>query len=222
MPETQDDQTEIKQHLGYRTLFLFPIVFLSIYTIFRYPILEAPLPNKVISPYFFNGVLCLIFLLWETYVIFSSSNGSIIRRFFQPSLIIHHIVSIVAILYLIGKIPLLVSDFSILECYCLMDYFLLDQPETLRSYRTGCVLFVRMPIMLFGLCRYIPFLLPAACLDPITIPIWLFVFIFFVGDVYLLWRLIGSGGPVGPVPSGPSGAQTGGDYDKNTFSTSNG
>jgi hypothetical protein len=132
-----------------------------------------------LTPQYLNCLLVGFYLSWDMYHMTLSSNRSIL---FRTDLIIHHVSMLSTLLNYMNYIPLEISKIIIMECISLMNYTWRDNKKILNLYRTFCILFVRMPLSFFFICKRNTI---------ITFPYtqingyWFFIFY----DAFILWKI---------------------------------
>jgi hypothetical protein len=139
-------------HMKSRCYFMSAMCGLSLYGWFNYSLFDA-INNNFFTPYYQNGLLFLLYLLWDTYHMTLSTNKHIL---FRKDMLIHHTMSFVITASSINNNALQMSNYMILECISLMNYVWRNNPKYLKIYRTCCICFVRTPLSLWFWSYYTP------------------------------------------------------------------
>jgi len=141
-----DIQTE---HMKMRCYFISAMCSMSLYSWYNYSLFD-PINNSFFTPYYQNCLLMLFYLGWDTYHMITKPI------LFRTDLMIHHSVTTVIYLSYINQISLMGSNVLIMECISLMNYCWRNNPQTLKLYRTLCILCVRIPLSLWLWLYYTP------------------------------------------------------------------
>jgi hypothetical protein len=181
-----DIQTE---HMKMRCYFISAMCSMSLYSWYNYSLFD-PINNSFMTPYYQNCLLMLFYLGWDTYHMITNPI------LFRTDLMIHHSVTLVIYLSYINKISLELSINLIMECISLMNYCWRNNPQTLKLYRTLCILCIRIPLSLWFYFYYNPTILYPYWKYALTynnysyLKIIYDMSIFFVlYDMFILWKL---------------------------------
>lgn len=172
-------------HMKHRCYYLFVSCLLSLHTWYIYPSFDISHvtsylkidSNSYLKLYYKNCFLGL-YLLWDVFNMTLSKNRKVL---FRKDLIIHHVASLYLLFKYINITPLEWSKITIMECISLMNYIWRDNKKLLKTYRTFCIFFVRMPVSFWIFFNFyknnidFPYLKSS-------------LFIIFY-DAYILWKL---------------------------------
>jgi len=180
------------EHMKHRCYFISAMCSISLYTWYNYSLFD-PVVNDYFTPYYQNGLLFIIYLLWDTYHMTLSKNKCVLLR---RELIIHHTVSIIITASSINNNPLQMSNYIILECVSLMNYIYRNNPRLLKMYRTFCICVIRTPLSLWFFLYYNPNIMYPYWKLSLTHTHYLYMkllydmasfFVFY--DIFILWKL---------------------------------
>ena len=101
-----DIQTE---HMKHRSYFISAMCGVSFYTWCNYSLFD-PINNSFYAMYYQNGLLFLLYLIWDTYHMIYTP------KLFRTDLIIHHSVSFMITSSALNNNALQMSNYMILEC----------------------------------------------------------------------------------------------------------
>lgn len=181
-----DIQTE---HMKHRSYFISAMCGVSFYTWCNYSLFD-PINNSFYTMYYQNGLLFLLYLIWDTYHMIYTP------KLFRTDLIIHHSVSFMITSSALNNNALQMSNYMILECVSLMNYIWRNNPQLLKLYRTICICAVRMPLTLWFFIYYNPTILFPHFESTLTPNHYLylktlyeFAVFFAFYDIFILWKL---------------------------------
>ena len=142
-----DSALVANNHMKQRCYFIWIMCGLSLYSTNRYSIFNHP-PNAIMTPYYHNCLLFIVYLLWDFYAMIGSSKRKIL---FRTDLCIHHTVSLLSVLSVMQFSSLIYSNFLLMECISALNYVLRKKEHCLmlNYYRLGCIFFVRMPTWIY-------------------------------------------------------------------------
>ncbi len=181
--------SEAEIQMRNRCYFITTMCGISLYTWYNYSLFE-PLSNDVSMPYTQNALLMLVYLVWDTYSMLSSSV------LFRTDLMIHHCVCLVVFSSYIHSTPLQMSNYLLMESISMMNYLWRNNPTLLKVYRTFCILCIRIPMISWFMFYYNPNIgLPY--LKSIYSPLIYrylcllerFHWFFIIYDLYILYKL---------------------------------
>jgi len=161
---------------------------MSLYNWYAYSLFE-PIENQIWKPYYFNCVLFIYYLFWDSYKMLLSSDRKILYR---TDLMIHHGISLFTYLTVTNYSALQLALVMIMECISLLNYILRSRPKTLAYYRLLCILLVRIPMCLYMLnynWHYFPFLVDYEYYCSYMYYARNIYFLFLLYDAYLLKQL---------------------------------
>jgi hypothetical protein len=181
-------------HMKHRCWIIFTMFSLSLYNWVNYSMFETPIINNISKPYYWNCLLFLIYLLWDTYKMTLSKHKTILYR---TDLLLHHIYSFIMFSSLINWVSLNGSYKLIMECISLLNY-VWKEPKYfywLNYYRLVCIFLIRIPVF-FTLSFYIlpyytfPYYKSVSYFDYLYIYYLYYGFYFFIiYDLYLIKQI---------------------------------
>ena len=83
-------------HMKHRCWVIFAMCILSIYNWYHYSLFETPYINDISKPYYWNCLIFISYLLWDTYKMVFSEHKTILYR---TDLLLHHFVTIMVYLH---------------------------------------------------------------------------------------------------------------------------
>lgn len=179
------------EHMKHRCYFISAMCGMSLYGWFNYSLFDPPV-NDFGTPYYYNCLLMLFYLGWDTYHMILSINKSILYR---NDLMIHHIVSTIVYLSYINHTTLQISHVLIMECISLMNYVWRNNPKLLNLYRTFCIFVIRLPLS-FWCWFYLNPIISQYIIATRTYYHSLYlctlgnIYLFFIAyDLFILWKI---------------------------------
>ncbi len=138
--------------MKHRCYFLSVICGMSMYSWYNYSLFD-PINTDIFTPYYQNSLICLSYLLWDTYKMTLSADRTILYR---RELVIHHLFSAITLCSTFIDAPLVMSNYYICEGISVMNYMWYNHPTLLKIYRTFFIVLVRMPLTLYMWLYYMP------------------------------------------------------------------
>jgi hypothetical protein len=175
-----------------RCYFIAAMCGLSMFTWHNYSLFD-PITNEMFTPHYWNGLLFLYYLTWDTYAMTFSKHRSLLYR---TDLIIHHIFAFIITISSLNNNALQMSNYMILECISLMNYLLRNNTRLLNTYRTLCIVFIRTPLTLWFFTYYhhnylFPYWEATRSQYHFLYLYWLYnssiLFLFY--DLFILWKI---------------------------------
>ena len=123
---------------------------MSLYNWFNYSLFE-PIQSDLTMPHYWNCILFIYYLLWDTYKMLFSEHCAILYR---TDLMIHHAISLFTYFSLTNFTSLQMSNVLIMESISLFNHMWRENPMLLNWYRLLCILFLRVPLCCYMLFYY--------------------------------------------------------------------
>lgn len=181
-----------QEHMKYRCYFLSVICGMSMYSWYNYSLFD-PIDTDVFTPFYQNSLICLFYLLWDTYKMTVSADRAILYR---RDLVLHHLFSIVSMCSTFNDAPLVSSHIFIMEGLSVMNYVWYNHPTLLKIYRTAFIFLVRIPITLYMWLYYMPYFINPYMKVTQSYPMYLYstasakcLGFFILYDLYILKQL---------------------------------
>ena len=126
-------------HMKHRCYFISAMCGMSLYSWYNYSLFD-PINNSFFTPYYQNCLLFLFYLGWDTYHMITKPI------LYRTDLMTHHLLACFTFMSFIMICPLQMSHILIMESISIMNYVWRNNPETLKLYRTLCIICIRIPI----------------------------------------------------------------------------
>lgn len=180
-----------EEHMKNRCYFVSTLFGLSVYGWYNYSLFD-PIIVDVYTSYYQSCLLMLFYLGWDTYHMTLGPNRSILYR---SDLMIHHSISSVVFMVTLPIIPIFTNHLLIMECISIFNYALRNNQNVLNVYRILCIVIVRIPLILYSYCVFVPGVLEPH-LKSLTVyyPQYILftytmLLTFIVYDINILWRI---------------------------------
>jgi hypothetical protein len=177
------------EHMKHRCYFISVMCGMSLYSWYNYSLFD-PINNSFFTPYYQNCLLMLFYLGWDTYQMIKQPI------LFRTDLMIHHSITSFIFLSCINNNTLQISNVMIMECISLMNYVWRNNPLLLKLYRTLCICFIRIPLIVWYITTYNKNVMHPYWKLTRTYNHYIYLkisgnilYFFILYDMYILWKL---------------------------------